>query len=214
QLTSASRSSDPSCVAQAATLDGRSKSTAMASTSSALTERRVSTTRWPRQRNARTTALPMQPLEPQTRILMTTSRTGQLGACRECLARAATTGGSAEQLLDARAEAQHLEQGRGVELEHLLAPRGERLQELEGLFHARLDGRGFLAQRRVGEQLAQDADRGCDLASLALADDGSHQLPDVGRRLVVIAPVVAQMDEPHQSPVLQLAQARADVRAG
>ena len=49
---------------------GWEKSRGIASGRAASARRVVSTTRWPRQRRVRVTALPMQPLDPQTRMFM------------------------------------------------------------------------------------------------------------------------------------------------
>src|SRR6188508_2843921 len=72
-----------------------------------------------------------------------------------------------EQLLDAGAELQDLGQRLGIELQHLLAPDGERFQEVERLLETKLHRGRLLAYRGVRQELLQDADRGTDLTPLA-----------------------------------------------
>jgi hypothetical protein len=99
-----------------------------------------------------------------------------------------------------------------VSSEHLLAP-GAEVSSRSSVPPCAFYRRGFARDRRIGERFAQHVDRRRDLASLPLANDRSHQLPDVGRGRVMVAPIVTQMDQAHQAPVLQLAQAGADVRS-
>ena len=60
--------------------------------------------------------------------------------------------------------------------------------------------------------LLQDAEGGIDLAALPFLGDNAEDFPDVFHGFEVISPIPEHVDDPHDAPTLQFAQAGADVR--
>ena len=119
----------------------------------------------------------------------------------------------AKQLLDLRAQLEHLGQRLGIELEHLVAPRRQGLEQLQRLLHAQLGFGWVFADGGVGEHFAQHFNRRRNLAALALTDDAAHQLPDLFRSFEMVAPVTPEVHQLDQAPALELANAVAHIGA-
>src|SRR6266576_2583429 len=71
---------------------------------------------------------------------------------------------------------------------------------------------GFLVLFGFGDALAQQGQRGINLAPLPFIQHDAKHLPHVLHRIEMVAFIARQMDQFHDSPPLQLFQACADVR--